>query len=209
MAKKQSSKKTAVKKFGGLGVFWNKHWQLILIAVLVVGNLGFIGVNKLIIYNQKQQFDQAEKSLDTLYASIVKDVGQPTSITKSKSCDYASTEGGRGSRSCGVDFVLKYKGNAPQSNALAKSLVNLLKSSEVAKVTYERLGLFKDGSSSTYSSDFAFDLELVKVMSKHCSLSANYFDKNGINSIVLENSYLEIGFGCSGSAKAEFYPVKN
>lgn len=207
MAKKQSSKKTTIKKTGGLSVFWNKHWQVILISVLVIGILGFIGVNKLIIYNQKQQFDQAEKSLDTLYANIVKDVGQPTSMAKDKSCSYASTEGGKGRRGCGTSYKIVYNsGSVNEANSLKQSVIEL--AAKELDVKYSRDATFVAGNDSTPGEEAAIDFICPGVIT--CSLTVSYSEfSNDSNKSGSYHSKTIIEFAAGGDAKAEFYPVKN
>lgn len=195
---------------------WNKHWQVILILVLVFGILGFIGVNKLIIYNQKQQFDQAEKSLDTLYANIVKDVGQPTSMTKDKSCSYASTEGGSGDRRCQISLALYYQNQEDEAtaNLTANNIddtISKIKNSIL--VDNSLLGNLRFSASSDY-----FSRESNEVDAKGGLIcSVGYYYGTDLSRTILRNQYFKIPTGtnfitlisCYNDSLAEFYPVKN
>jgi hypothetical protein len=205
MAKKQNVKKSLPKKSDGLNFFWNKHWQVILIVVLAFGILGFIGVNKLIIYNQKQQFDQAEKSLDTLYTNIVKDVGQPTSMNKDDFCSYRSVEFGQGDRNCSVGIYAYFSDITNKESALliakkTESALNQISNIEILRNLTQNDDKYVSPGNYSSSSDFKF-----KDQNLECYISYT-LNKSGSRS---SSSSFGMGLSCYGPAKDEFYPVKN
>lgn len=217
MAKTKSASKKKIAKKTPLKAFWNKHWTVITVTVLVVGIFGFICVNKLIVYNQKKQFDAAEKSLDTLYASIINEVGQPTDVKKDKSCGYASTEWGRGRRSCGISYQLSYKvNNSSEANSFRKKIEQQVESQDntiISAGSLNRAPLEEPNLGNQYSqtnSNLRASLGLLK-----CD-GAYYYGKD-LKETALNSDYLRIEkntsflviLGCSGDAKAEFYPVKD
>lgn len=206
--KKTTSKQTGVKSVGKtetkpgtskLKDYWHNNWQAILILVALIGVLGFIGINQLIIYNQKQQFKAAEESLDKLYAEIVLKVGQPTSVSKDKSCGYASTEIGRGRRGCGVSIKANYAyiTDIQSSKLVASKIENLIKNSKTIKVINRYDGYMTPADRLDISNDLSLN-----------SIPLNCYASYSFNDIASNTKNLVFNLGCAtNSAKAEFYPV--
>lgn len=200
MVKNKGVAKKVKKPAFDISHFWNKHWARILITVLVFGILAFIGINKLIIYQQKQQFDAAEASLDKLYGDIVAQVGQPTDVKKDKSCSYASAEVGKGQLGCGFGYQLQYAvSDVSDANKIQSKAIQTFKTEHILKLKYIRELGIEDGKSSLPGKNTAGDLVCTKPIT--CSFSISYTDQKD------HNLMLSITFG--GPAKAEFYPVKN
>jgi len=205
MAKKQTPKKQPNKVRKAVSGFWQKNWFALLLVVVLLGVLAFIGVNKLIIYNQKKQFDQAEKSLDTLYTDIVKNVGQPTSVNKDNHCSYQSTAWGNGDRGCsvGVDAYYDNISNKQEAIATARNIESRLENisyvSILRKLSENEDTYVKPGNYSS-SDDIKFKDQNLK-----CYVSY-VLDKKELYS---ENATLRVSMNCYGDAKAEFYPVKD
>lgn len=191
--------------------FWNKHWAKVLAVVIVFGILGFIGINKLIIYNQKQQFDAAEVSLDKLYNEITTQVGQPTDVKKDKSCSYSSVEIGRGRLGCSIAGSLRYDSeDAKSSQKLYENIHNIVASLKTFKIKNIQQIDFVNGISSMNNSNPTMDIVANSSPSLNCYLTGVYYDKADVrNYPTIEKNYLEINYGCAGHPKAEFYPVKN
>lgn len=190
---------------------WDKHWQLILVSGVVIGILGFIGINQLIIYNQKQQFKAAEESLDALYADIVKQTGQPTSMTKDKSCGYASTEIGRGRIGCSVSIGAEFSAvNDLDATNYGNTIKRILETNSSLTVIFEQKGEYKKGQSSTVMDYPSFTIKLNRVNSLSCDLSIKYFDKDDRHNYpAITYNKIRLYLGCGGYPRTEIYPVKN
>lgn len=202
--KKQAKTKAVQSASGKLKSIWHKKWQVILIAVVFVGILGFLGINQLIIYNQKQQFKAAEESLDAIYADIVKEIGQPTESTKEKFCSYRSQKIGRGDRSCKIYSTGKYHGIVDKNSAIefTKKIRDAL--GDTPGVAITRVSSPED--SPLTASDKYQATDELKLLSSPIWCFASYdFDPTNPQS----SKSFEFTLGCSDSAKAEYYPAKD
>ena len=208
MAKKQSATKTksaAKKPTTGikhkLGAVWHKHWQLISFSVLILGVLGFIGVQQLLVYNQRQQFKAAEQSLEELSNDIIAATGQPTEVKKDASCGYRSAKWEQGERSCGVFVNLYY----PK----VTNILTANKTTDELNAYLEKRLKFED---SLYTDEINGDDRIRAV--RHFSFSKNNIDCSvefalDRKAVFVDKEYFRVSVGCYGPAKAEFYPVKN
>lgn len=210
MAKKQSTKKKPVAKAPGnakttLSGIWHKHWQLISFSVLILGVLGFIGVQQLLVYNQKQQFKQAEKSLDALATEIIAATGQPTEVKKDASCGYRSAKWDQGERSCVVNVWMYYSSanNVPAAKLFTNRVNSYLELSSSIKDSFDE-NLYSDefmgDDGFRASRDFHF---------KSNGLSCNIEYGLDPRATIIDSKLFRIALDCSGASKAEFYPVKN
>lgn len=209
MAKKQtkgkakaSGKKLDIKKF------WHAHWVGILVVVLVSGVFAFIGINKLIVRNQinaqKAQFDAAEANLDDLYADIVKEVGQPTSVEKDKSCSYRSAKLYQGERHCDVNISLYFDSIKGKDEARDFSL----KAEKVITESNKFIDFRKNANYiDPYISIDAYNGSTdFKMASTSMTCWASYeIDPSGNRS----PAKYRLSLSCGNVAKSEFYPVKN
>lgn len=181
-----------------------------LVGLVVLGVLIYLGL----IVNQKRQFAQAEKEMDSLAAKIVEKVGKPDQQKKEKSCGYASREFGRGPRSCGVSIYMLYENkDINQANVMAKTLsrtLNIMPSEYtmdkylVGGYRYE----FTPGDGRAIDQTLGADLKTNS--SKSCSIelvhpvvSSSY--TNMFNAVKEENFL--VGIVCAGDAMAEYFPV--
>ncbi len=205
MPTKKNSAKSTPKKQTSVSKFWNKHWAKIMVAVLVIGVFGFIGVNKLIIYNQKQEFIAAEKSLDALSSEISAQVGQPTTITKDKSCSYSSAKFEKGRLSCGVRVYLVYDFIKTKDSAIdiTKKIDEFLKSSPSISVSNDYI----KNQATFVASDEYRSSDDIKLEKNKLGCYAS-FEMDPL-AITTNTSSFRLGLGCTDFAKAEFYPVKN
>jgi len=205
MAKKQTPKKQPNKVSKAVSGFWQKNWFAVLLVVVLLGVLAFIGVNRLIIYNQKKQFDQAEKSLDTLYADIVKNVGQPTSMKKDKSCSYRSEKYSQGERSCSVDIYMYFNDVNQQQDAMDLALRvedSLMKNERINLTSTTAQNNNPYVSSHDYNSSDGF-----KFKDQQLSCYSDYtLDKQALFS---DTKSFRVTLSCYGNSRSEFYPVKN
>lgn len=116
--------------------------------VLIVGGTIFGGI----VAYEKWQFNKAEKALDSLYADIVAELGQPINVEKDKSCGYSSAKFNKGRLACRVGYKLDYRAN--DYTELAKDFVTVASSS--ANISSVDKSLFRYDDIGAYLIDFRF-----------------------------------------------------
>ena len=112
MAKQKTTKSNTAKKqtsgntyFSDFLAYIKKHKIVsVFILIAVVG----IGIYSGLILYEKQQFNKAEKALDSLYVDIVAELGEPVSYEKDKSCSRSSAKYSSGRLSCSIEYRLSY-----------------------------------------------------------------------------------------------------
>ena len=84
-----------------------KNQGIILIFFLIVVVGGFVAFRQYAIWVDKEKFEQAQASIDALYADIVTQVGQPSNYERSQSCGRPNQKYNQGPLSCnvGIGFV--------------------------------------------------------------------------------------------------------
>jgi|GEM_PF-4930732 len=203
MAKKQLSKSKNPSLLSKIKQLLRKYWALGLALVLLITLLGVMGANKLAIADQKRQFDTAEKSLDTLYAEIVKEVGQPTSVQKESYCSYSSVELGRGKRVCSVGYIAIFEkiSTKDASRNFAKQIEQslILRGVEIIGKGVAHEDSPADSARYSSSDDFEDSKSGMK-----CYASYG-FDPQSTTAM----HGLAFSVRCYGYPDAEFYPVKN
>ena len=106
-SKKDPVKTSLVGKYKALYRRDKVLWALLTGGcLLLVGGSIFGGI---VLY-EKWQFNKAEKALDSLYADIVANVGQPAKVEKTKSCGYSSAKYSKGDLSCSISYELQFIG---------------------------------------------------------------------------------------------------
>lgn len=156
----------------------------ILIAVAVLGLLIYGGM---IVY-EKWQFNKAEKALDSIYADIVSELGEPTEVTKDKSCGYSSAKYTQGNRSCSISYL--FKSNDEKAAYANKLYLAMSKSKHVSKI---------DDSVYNYSPVLNYSFSFKTTESNlSCSVSVDQDKTDGTYGVI----------SCYGSAKKEYYPTK-
>lgn len=103
---------SSAKKSGVFSRVWRFAKENPALAVLFIVFIAGVIYGSIYLF-ERWQFNSAEKKLDTVASAIVADLGEPTSIDKSKSCSYRSTvfEDQRGLPSCGVSYKIVYSYN--------------------------------------------------------------------------------------------------
>lgn len=156
----------------------------ILIAVVMFGLLMYGGM---IVY-EKWQFNKAEKALDSIYADIVNELGEPTEVTKDKRCGYSSAKYTQGDRSCSISYLLK--SNDEKATYANKLHLALNKSKHASKI---------DGSVYNYSPALNYSFSFKAGESAlSCSVSVDQGKAGETYGVI----------SCYGSAKKEYYPTK-
>jgi hypothetical protein len=183
---------------------WIRQHNLltIFIIVMLAGGL-IIGYERIKIYQEKQQFNQAEAALDELANQIADDLGKPLESKKGKGCSYSSVKYGKGDLGCSISYVMeKPVSSAAEANGYSKSIESLVK--EDFQVTYESNLPFKDGSTSRPSTDNIYAFVSDKL---YFELSIKYFDPKDDSNNYVEDHKMTIVFYHRNDARAEHYPV--
>lgn len=140
-SKKDPAKTSLVGKYKALYKRDKVLWLLLTTGCLLLIGGGIFG--SIVLY-EKWQFNKAEKALDSLYADIVTNIGQPVKVEKTKSCSYSSAKYSKGDLSCSIGYNLQYTGN--DTTALAQKFINIGNSSDYIKsidstlFRYENIG---------------------------------------------------------------------
>lgn len=191
--KKSPAKKSWYKQM------WPKYWVMVSLALFLLLVLGYIGLNKYQIAQEKKQFDAAEVGLDGLYADIVKELGRPITVDKDVSCNYSSAKDSKGFLRCGTRYSLKYPAkSASEADMLSNKIMNVVETSDEISVTYKRDFSFATDKKG-YSNYPVIEYIFKGLPEPSCSL-ANYYE---------DAQTLTSSFGCSELAKTEHYPLKN
>jgi hypothetical protein len=180
----------------------------------------FIVYQPYAVRQDKKRFEKAEASLDELYAKIVATVGKPDQEKKDKSCVYSSPFNEfqtKGDLSCAVDlyFLFSPKSLASSNYVMAAMSKIIGTSPHNSQGEHDYLGRpnpknFVGYNGRGLSQKFSQNLN-IQFDNVSCGISYIYpvvalFDKEFSN-LATEN--LEIILDCSGSARAEHYPVSN
>lgn len=189
---------------------------LLIIAAAVALPLGIFAYGKYSARQDRQKFEQARAAIDSVYADIVAQVGPPARHKSDQSCDYASSEFGKGPLGCSIYMAFAYAvKDASQATQLAK---------KVNSTAANRTDLFAISYSNTNQSlpfsplKDAHDYQIVsndylgKKSRLDCYLISTYAHKDSLYlSITTKNSEenLSVLLGCKGPVKEEIYPVKN
>ncbi len=178
-----------------------------LLGVVVLGfvSYGFV-IRPLQIRNQKQSFDKAEASLDTLATQIQQKIGKADEIKKEKTCDRANLLTEKGPLGCDVSIHLLYKN---KDSATSSSLMKTIAAFSVKEL---RIG---SGSSkgdafipvSMQRGEQTFFLDFSATTKPSCSFSYSYPATDREFTVTGEN--FAVGMTCGGSALKEFYPLKD
>lgn len=182
----------------------------IFVGAAILGVVGYaLIIRPLQIRQQKQNFDKAEASLDTLAAQIQQTIGKADQTKKEKSCDRANLLTEKGPLGCDVSFYLLYEDkNASQSTDLMKHTSSIVSTSPL-DLLGKPVNAFvpKD----VRGGDQTVDQDAINVAGLSCGVQYIYpvTTKLGqpFKPQVPEN--LEIVISCSGPAMKEFFPLKD
>ena len=191
---------------------WIKpHKWLSLLILLLLIIIGFSIYQKISIYNNKRAFEQARTTIDSIYADIVKQVGQPDNHKRVSSCDYASREFGHGPLGCSVyvEFAYSVNNNERATSIVKRSSVIL---SSDQKITYSNLS-----SVTPFKNISKNPLQRVSIsFSKNsygftCTLTSVYsvpYRLSGYLSVANKGDVLSSIIGCEGPAKQAYYKLQ-
>lgn len=174
-------------------------------GVLGVVTYGFI-IRPLQVRQQKQNFDKAEASLDTLAAQIQQTIGKADETKKEKTCGRANLKSEEGPLICSVSATLLYK----QKDSVASSALMMTLVSDNNKKLRIGSGISKGASffpTSERRGQQTFYQDFPEQTKPTCTYSYNYpatlreFDTSEEN--------FKIEMTCGEPAIKEFFPLKD
>ena len=178
--------------------------------MLGVGVLGvivfFFVIRPLQIRSQKQSFDKAEASLDTLATQIQEKIGEADEVKKEESCGRANLKSEEGPLICSTRAYLLYR----NTDSLVSSRFMTTLSKDNSSSLRIGSGSAKDKSfipitsqrgEQTFFQDFSNDTE------PNCSYTYSYPATDREFAVTGEN--FEVGMICGGPALKEYYPLKD
>jgi hypothetical protein len=172
---------------------------IVLISFLILG-AGFAAYNQYQIYQEKQDFKQAEAVLDDLANNIADELGKPIYNSKEKYCSYRSVKlSDTGPPTCIVNVALTYNTSELNEDSIGKISDVMVANNEVIFERGDLISSFAQGDD--YNKYSIFDGEfIVKGTQLNCYISASR--------VILEetNSVMKISCSIKDSSK-EHFPV--
>jgi len=190
--------------------WWRTHKVLFILTILVFAILGFLLYEKIALYENRRNFQQARLAIDSVYADIVRQIGQPDNHKRIDNCTRRYMEfTGYGDITCHVDDSLIYgvqdKDQAQDMYKKIQKIIGL--SSNRFKLSGSLSGSITDGfavNAPYHSASDSYDFSGLKC-------TANYvYNTPSETSLKIndrEKTPFEVTFGCFGSAKALFFPL--
>jgi len=194
-------------------LFWvrtHKLVSLILAIILVV--VGFFVYQKVALELNKRAFANARTAIDTVYADIVKEVGQPDNSKSTNECSRSHVAIGDGPLSCSVNTSFIYD---VSNRSEADQLMN-----DAQKVVKKHTNIFKSVPAPPSSIDITpaisdvnnSEVNYYSVAGMFCTIKYVY-DTPRESDLVLQNSRDKIPYfvaiTCSADARNIFYPLVN
>lgn len=190
-----------------------KHkWLFVLIiAVLAVG--GFFVYEKVALELNRHAFQQASHAIDTIYADIVAQVGQPDNFRRSSQCSRPNQEFEQGPLSCymDIDFTYGLEDQAEGVNLNNKIKNIIAKHPDLLKPTPEppsdiqvtpAPSNYSDSALYWYKSDGGLQ----------CTYGYAYDNPNKTHLKLLDTHAMLKTFygtvGCAGNAKNTYYSLQ-
>jgi hypothetical protein len=203
MAKPQPQQ--PVNRFKNFGVWLARHKVLSIFITLLLAIVVFFAVTiiqwNLSVRAERADFNAAADKLDSIRTSIN---DERLSKQVERGCDYSSNGAVFATRFLGCESYLDITAESI-SKADAESITESIRKIVVRKGISLRM--------NTYTHDVSnlvvYDFNIEKLS---CVLSSTYYDKSVSSSSRYEQSPMSgdallISIGCSGPAKAEYFPV--
>lgn len=184
---------------------------LLVIFLLIVGVFFY---EKIALELNKRAFQQARTSIDTVYADIVAQVGQPDSYKRSNSCSRPNQEFTQGPLSCNVATTMIYGvSNPSEANTKFKSIQTIVNSKKIFKPTSPPADTIRAASVGVITSSTALDHYTINSSKMDCAIKYVY-DTPSETSLLLkmntpEEKAFYISIGCDDWARAQYYPKNN
>jgi hypothetical protein len=188
-----------------------KNWVMVVVLVIGIGLAGYVAVYPLAMEKiEKDNFKKARAGLEDLYGQIEAKIGKPDQIKRDQSCAYASREFVRGPRSCGSSIVFLYENKSFEEVNSKMSQASPLVSNKL----YPGAGVRHQTQfiPSSQNNNQSFGQDYKKFGDITCSVNYSYpvyptYLSNPFQTHFTENFQIELS--CGGSARAEYFPVKN
>lgn len=183
----------------------HKFYSLFLVVVLLVAGIFVYG--RIALELNKRAFAHARAAIDTVYADIVKNVGQPDNFKRSSTCSRPNQVYGQGPLSCEVSTTFIYSVlNMSQANIYHKKIQTIVDKQEVLKLSKPASSGITTGLVvNTYYSD-AHDF--YRNNGLNCEVSYWYDTPRQIELQIRDKNKkpLEVSITCNDWAKAQYYP---
>lgn len=206
MAKKATSKKT----------IWYKDkvlWSGVAVFVVVVG--GWYYHDSHSGKASKKDFENAQASIDKVYADIVAKLGPPSNYKKSQSCSRPSQKFSQGPLSCSVDLEFLHSvGSLSEANSKYSSIYTSLKdyTEGVTVVDKPDISLIRTSVGSEIWTSAVTQFKDNK-SGMSCSLKTVYDTPHetylDTTSIPNESKALYTIIGCSSLSRNEYFHLTN
>lgn len=191
-------------------LFWvksHKFYSLLILIVLLVA--GYFVYDKIALELNKRAFQNARVAIDTVYADIVKEVGQPDDFKHENFCSRPNVTFGEGPLSCDVSTTFIY-GVADMDDAN-----RVFKKTQITISTYKKLKPTKPLLSSITSVPvgdviYSSATDYYKMSGVDCITSYWYDTPRQIELAINHKNKkpLEISLSCNNWARAQFYSTK-
>lgn len=204
--------KSSLNKFKRF-LFWvrsHKLYSLFIFIVLLV--VGFFVYEKIALELNKQAFAQARVAINTVYADIVSQVGQPDNSKQTSECSRSHVAIGDGPLSCYLDTEFIYAvTNKQQADQLMKNIKSVINNNT---------DLFVSSSAPTSI------IYVNPAPSSGSNSEINYYSTSGLFCAIKyvydtpKETFLELlnhnnkktffaALSCSGDAREAFYSLQN
>ncbi len=188
--------------------FKHKKFVTALIVLLVLA-AGYWVYGQVTTYGNKRDFQQARKTIDTVYSQIVDQVGSPDSYKSGNSCSRSYQEfNGYVDMSCDVDISFVYavsnREEAQNKINIMQKVINskneLLKPSRPINTTIMTTGLV---TTNYYGAQNFYKYGSLECTSKYVY---NTPDDTFLK-LKHDGKPLYVVIGCTGPAKKQYYPL--
>ncbi|MES2971825.1 MAG: hypothetical protein V4702_05890 [Patescibacteria group bacterium] len=187
-----------------------KILRYVILPLVTISTLGVLSyvliVRPMQIRNQKQQFEKAEASLDTLAAQIEQTIGKPDETKKEKTCGRANLKSSQGPLICSIRSYLLFRSKTADSASSLMAQLSTLSNKELRIGSGAARGTSFTSSSpqkgeQTFYQDFSLDSE------PSCSFSYSYPATD--REFTVEGENFELGLVCGGKSLSQLYPIKD
>jgi len=182
----------------------------VVFAVVLVG--GFFWYKDYSVRADKERFEQAQASIDKLYAGIVAKVGEPNNYDRNQSCGRPNQKFNEGPLSCsvGVDFVYEVL-DSSEALILFKKIQNIVSAN--SSLFQQKNTLSNSFSGSIIGTTvYTAASDQYKELQSGLDCVAKYvYDTPSETFLDLKKTsdrrVFYITIGCSGEASDKYYPV--
>jgi len=177
---------------------------LIIIALLITGVFVY---EKIALELNKRAFAHARAAIDTVYADIVAQVGQPDNSKRSNTCSRPNQLYGRGRLSCDISITFIYGLNdLDQASTYLKTIQKIITSQRTFKATKPLSIAITTGLVADAQYSDAHDYYSNSGIS--CEASYWYDTPRQIELDIKDGNKkpLEISLSCTDWARSEYYP---